>query len=321
MKTTVDIFSGFLGAGKTMLIKKLLSEKVYGKNTVIIENEFGEVGIDGAILKESNIEVKEINSGCICCQVSGSFGDAVLEVLDKYEPENIIIEPSGVAKLSEILKILDGIKFEDKINVRNIITLIDIQNYYMYLKNFKEFYENQVKNANKIVLSRTQFVNDEKIKDTIISLKKFNSKAQIIYKPWNEMNGSDFMSEKNKNILEFDIKEKKAIINMPRTKGHKTFRKEENHSAKDVFESFPIDLIRITSTEELKNKFQFISNNKKFGKVIRAKGVVEGIDGGYYQFDYVPNEFKSRKIKWSSRKVVSIIGSELNKKELKLLFN
>lgn len=321
MKTTVDIFSGFLGAGKTMLIKKLLSEKVYGKNTVIIENEFGEVGIDGAILKESNIEVKEINSGCICCQVSGSFGDAVLEVLDKYEPENIIIEPSGVAKLSEILKILDGIKFEDKINVRNIITLIDIQNYYMYLKNFKEFYENQVKNANKIVLSRTQFVNDEKIKDTIISLKKFNSKAQIMYKPWNEMNGSDFMSEKNKNILEFDIKEKKAIINMPRTKGHKTFRKEENHSAKDVFESFPIDLIRITSTEELKNKFQFISNNKKFGKVIRAKGVVEGIDGGYYQFDYVPNEFKSRKIKWSSRKVVSIIGSELNKKELKLLFN
>ena len=184
MKAQVDIFSGFLGAGKTMLIKKLLNEKAYGKNTVIIENEFGEVGIDADILKESNIEVKEINSGCICCQVSGDFGEAVFEVLNKYKPDNIIIEPSGVAKLSEILNILEGIKFQHKIEVRNIFTLIDIRNYDMYLKNFKEFYENQIRKANKIVLSRSQLVDDKKIKTTIDSLKKFNSKAEIIYKPW-----------------------------------------------------------------------------------------------------------------------------------------
>ena len=139
MKVQVDIFSGFLGAGKTMLIKKLLSEKVYDSNTVIIENEFGEVGIDGDILKESNIEIKEINSGCICCQVSGNFGEAVLEVIGKYNPNNIIIEPSGVAKLSEILNILQEKKFQHELEIRNIFTLIDIRNYDMYLKNFKEF--------------------------------------------------------------------------------------------------------------------------------------------------------------------------------------
>lgn len=316
MKATVDIFSGFLGSGKTMLIKKLLSEKVYDKNTVIIENEFGEVGIDGAILKESNIEVKEINSGCICCEVSGDFGDAVFEVLNKYNPDTIIIEPSGVAKLSEILKTLEGIKFEDRIYIRNIFTLIDIKNYDMYLKNFKEFYENQIKKANKIVLSRTQFVDNEKIKNTIESLKKFNNKAEIIYKPWDELPGRYF--NKEIKFIERDSDLKKSGLSLLRT--NKNFKKEVKHNAKEVFESYPIDLIKMISTEELQKKFQFISNNDKFGKIIRAKGIIEGIDGGYYQFDYVPNEFKARKIKWSSRKVVSIIGSELNKKELNLLF-
>ncbi|AGX42735.1 GTP-binding protein [Clostridium saccharobutylicum] len=312
MKTTVDIFSGFLGAGKTMLIKKLLNDNVYGKSTVIIENEFGEVGIDGEILKQSNITVREINSGCICCQVSGSFGDAILEVSRKYNPENIIIEPSGVAKLTEVLSILEGIKFQHKIEVRNIFTLIDIQNFDMYIKNFKEFYENQIRKANKIVLSRTQFVNDEKIESTVSSLKKLNAKAEIIYKPWSMLDGKEFM--KNNNI------EQKKEISMIKSSAIKTFRKEINHKANDVFESYPIDLINSTSTEELKKKFQFIANSNKFGEIIRAKGVIESIDGGYYQFDYVPNEFKARKIKWSNKNVVSIIGSKLNKKELKQLF-
>lgn len=318
MKTTVDIFSGFLGAGKTMLIKKLLSEKVYDKNTVIIENEFGEIGIDGSILKESNIEVKEINSGCICCEVSGDFGDAVFEVLKKYNPDTIIIEPSGVAKLSEILKTLEGIKFQDKIHIRNIFTLIDIKNYDIYLKNFKEFYENQIKKANKIVLSRTQFVDNKKINNTIESLKTFNNKAEIIYKPWDELLGIDFNRERK--IIEKDLDLNKNRISLLKSNNNKIFKKEAKHNAKEVFESYPIDLMRITSTEELQKKFQFIANNDKYGKVIRAKGVIEGVDGGYYQFDYVPNEFKSRKIKWSNRKVVSIIGSELNKKELNALF-
>jgi G3E family GTPase len=313
MKTQVDIFSGFLGAGKTMLIKKLLNEKMYGKNTVIIENEFGEVGIDGEILKQSNIEVKEINSGCICCQVSGDFGKAIFEVISNYKPSNIIIEPSGVAKLSEILKVLDGIKFQHKIEVRNIFTLVDIQNYEMYLNNFKEFYENQIRNANKIVLSRSQLVDDKKVKTIIYSLKKFNSKAEIIYKPWESLYGSDFFKINN-----IEYNKEMSII---KTNVKKSFRKEVNHSAKDVFESYPIDLLCNMSTQEIRKKFEFIEKSGKFGKIIRAKGIIKGTDGGYYQFDYVPNEFKIRKIKWANRKVVSIIGNELNRKELKQLFS
>lgn len=316
MKVQVDIFSGFLGAGKTMLIKKLLSEKVYDSNTVIIENEFGEVGIDGDILKESNIEIKEINSGCICCQVSGNFGEAVLEVISKYNPNNIIIEPSGVAKLSEILNILQGKKFHHELEIRNIFTLIDIRNYDMYLKNFKEFYENQIKRAKTIVLSRSQLVDNKKIDATIDSIRKLNLKAKIIYKPWDLLKGNDFLST---NI----INEKRKIFaanSSISASASKQMRREVNHSANEIFESYPIDLEENISMLEIQKKFEFISTNNKFGRIIRAKGVFKANDGEYYQFDYVPNEFKSRKVRWSNKKVVSIIGSELNKKELERLF-
>jgi len=313
MKAKVDIFSGFLGAGKTMLIKKLLNEKVYSKNTIIIENEFGEVGIDADILKESNIEVKEINSGCICCQVSGNFSEAVFEVLNKYTPENIIIEPSGVAKLSEILKLLEEKKFENKIQIRNIITLIDIQNYDIYLKNFKDFYENQIRQANKIVLSRSQLVDENKIQSTINSLKNLNSKAEIMYKPWECLKGGD--------IIKVSEQKDKNEISIVKSNISKIGRREGNHNVKSVFESYPIELVYSMSTEEIQKKFEFIESSNKFGKIIRAKGIIKGTDGGYYQFDYVPREFKSRKIKWSNRKVISIIGSELNRKELKQLFS
>jgi G3E family GTPase len=237
----------------------------------------------------------------------------VFEVINDYKTDNIIIEPSGVAKLSEIIKILEGIKFQHKIEVRNIFTLVDIQNYYMYSKNFKEFYENQIRNANKIVLSRSQFVDDKKIKTIVEAIKKSNSKAEIIYKPWQSLKGSDFLIVNNI--------ESKREISMIKPSINKSFRREAKHSAKDIFESYPIDLIVSTSTQEIQKKFEFIEKSDKFGRIIRAKGIIEGTDGGYYQFDYVPNEFKSRKIKWANRKVVSIIGSELNRKELKQLFN
>lgn len=316
MKATVDIFSGFLGAGKTMLIKKLLFENAYSKNTVIIENEFGEVGIDGEILRETNINVKEINSGCICCQVSGNFGDSVMEVLKKYEPENIIIEPSGVAKLSEILKILDGIKFQHVLEVRNIFTLIDIQNYDMYLNNFKEFYENQIKNANKIVISRTQYCDKKKISETVDSLKKLNKKAEIIWKPWDELKSEEFFTSVNTSFVRKSMNIGKLL-----TGKNATLKKESNHNAGEIFESYPIDLGNCISIEEFKKKFSCIESENIYGNIIRAKGVFKDDKGIYFQFDYVPKEFKMRKIKWSNKKVVSIIGSNLNKKELENLFD
>lgn len=310
MKAIVDIFSGFLGAGKTMLIKKLLSEQVYKSNTVIIENEFGEVGIDGEILREANIEVKEINSGCICCQVSGNFGDAVIEVIKKYKPENIIIEPSGVAKLSEILKILKGIKFQHLIEIRNVYTLIDIKKYEIYINNFKEFYENQIKFANKIVLSRTQFVDKNMIDKTITSLKLMNSQAEVIYEPWDKLKGKDFIHDNLKNEKIKIIKRGNASI----------LKKEINHSANQIFESYPIDITKIIDKKDLEKKFAVISKDERFGNVLRGKGIIKNIDGCYYSFDYVKDEFKIRKIKWSNKNVILIIGSKLNKKELLNIF-
>lgn len=318
MKINVDIFSGFLGSGKTMLIKKFLSENAYNKNTVIIENEFGEVSIDGEILRESNIGVKEINSGCICCQVSGKFDDAVLEVINTYKPEQIIIEPSGVAKLSEVLNILTNIKFSHMIEIRNVFTLIDILNYEKYVNNFKEFYVNQIKNADTIVLSRTQLKDKKYVDDIIKSIKKINSDADIVYKPWDELKASDFM--KKNGILR--KAKKQAIKAVKNEKGifMKKHSHVHNHTAGEVFESYPISLEKYVNEKELESKFKFIADTQTYGNIIRAKGIIENDKGKYYQFDYVPNEFKIREIKWSNRKVISVIGSMLNKKGLEELF-
>ncbi|NFG63371.1 MULTISPECIES: GTP-binding protein [unclassified Clostridium] len=318
MVSKIDIFSGFLGAGKTMLIKSLLANKVYDENTVIIENEFGEVGIDGTILKERNIEIKEINSGCICCQVTGDFIESVLEIIEKYNPKNIIIEPSGVAKLSEILNLLNKDEYKEKFSINRVITVIDAQRYDMYLNNFDEFYKDQIKKAKVLVFSRTELIGKEELKKVISSIRKINSTAKIV----------------SKSLLDRDIKEINKIVGVDdkalynknefiinKIAKHASFRKEHNHSAKDVFESYPIDLNNKISEEELESKFKIIEQNKEYGNVIRAKGIVEVINGGYYQFDYVPNEFQGRKIKWANKKVISIIGSNLNKKELIRLFS
>ena len=162
MKIKIDIYSGFLGAGKTFLMKKLITEGAYEKNIAIIENEFGEVSIDAAILRQSSIEVKEINSGCICCQVTGDFKEAVLEVIEKYNPDRIIVEPSGVAKLTDIIKVFREGKLKEKSEVDNIITVIDPEKLDMYINNFKDFYEDQILNTKKIVLSRVQKLDYEK---------------------------------------------------------------------------------------------------------------------------------------------------------------
>ncbi|MGN0143680.1 MAG: GTP-binding protein, partial [Clostridium sp.] len=275
MKVIVDIFSGFLGSGKTMLIKKFLSEHAYSKNTVIIENEFGEVSIDGEILRESNIEVKEINSGCICCQVSGKFDDAVFEVINKYNPEQIIIEPSGVAKLSEILNILTNIKFSHMLEIRNVFTLIDILNYEKYVNNFKEFYINQIENADTIVLSRTQFKDKKFIDDIIKSLKKLNAHAEIIYKPWEELKANDFMK---KNGL---LKRVKNQVIKPIHNGKGSLMKKHvhNHTAGEVFESYPIRLEKYIDEKELEDKFKLIEQSEHYGNIVRVKGIIENNKG------------------------------------------
>ena len=184
----VDIISGFLGAGKTTLIKKLLKEGKLGDKVVLIENEFGEIGIDGGFLKEAGVQITEMNSGCICCTLVGDFAKALEKVIDEYNPERIIIEPSGVGKLSDVIKAVEDIE-DDRIQLNSFSTVVDAGKAKMYLKNFGEFFSNQVQYAKTVILSRTQMTSDEKLAKTVEMLREINPDAVIITTPWDDIDG------------------------------------------------------------------------------------------------------------------------------------
>ncbi len=191
--TKIDIFSGFLGAGKTTLIKKLLKEALDGSKTVLIENEFGEIGIDGGFLKEAGIEIKEMNSGCICCSLVGDFGASLKEVIETYAPERILIEPSGVGKLSDVIRAVESAHLEDcKINAHAAV--VDASKCKMYMKNFGEFFINQIAYAGTIILSRTGKMSEEKVSACAALLREHNAKATIITTPWEELEGMDILN-------------------------------------------------------------------------------------------------------------------------------
>ena len=185
--TKVDIISGFLGAGKTTFIKKLIEEVFHGEKLVLIENEFGEIGIDGGFLKDAGVEITEMNSGCICCTLVGDFSKALQKVLTEYQPDRVIIEPSGVGKLSDVVKAIEGVKEEADIEIDGRITVVDGKKAKIYMKNFGEFFENQVEHASTIVISRTQMMKDEKIEECVHILREKNPDAAIISTPWEEL--------------------------------------------------------------------------------------------------------------------------------------
>ena len=185
--TKVDIISGFLGAGKTTFIKKLIEEVFPGEKLVLIENEFGEIGIDGGFLKDAGVEITEMNSGCICCTLVGDFSKALQKVLTEYQPDRVIIEPSGVGKLSDVVKAIEGVKEEADIEIDGRITVVDGKKAKIYMKNFGEFFENQVEHASTIVISRTQMMKDEKIEECVHILREKNPDAAIISTPWEEL--------------------------------------------------------------------------------------------------------------------------------------
>ncbi len=192
--TKIDIFSGFLGAGKTTLIKKLIEEAFQGEQLVLIENEFGEIGIDGGFLKDAGINITEMNSGCICCSLVGDFGTALQEVLDKYHPDRIIIEPSGVGKLSDVIRAVSGVMESNEDVVMNgYVTVADATKCKMYMKNFGEFYNNQIESAKTIVLSRTGKISDEKLDTALALIREKNDKATIITTPWEEIDGKQIL--------------------------------------------------------------------------------------------------------------------------------
>ncbi|MCR5278443.1 MAG: GTP-binding protein, partial [Lachnospiraceae bacterium] len=187
--TKIDIVSGFLGAGKTTLIKKLLSEALKGTKVVLIENEFGEIGVDGGFLKEAGIEIKEMNSGCICCSLVGDFKTSLIEVIEKYSPERILIEPSGVGKLSDVQKAVINASEQAGVEPGSSVAVVDATKCKIYMKNFGEFFINQIEYAGTIVLSRTQQMDEEKLQKVVEMIREHNPKAKIVTTPWDELTG------------------------------------------------------------------------------------------------------------------------------------
>ena len=192
--TKIDIISGFLGAGKTTLIKRLLSEALRGEQVVLIENEFGEIGIDGGFLKDAGVQITEMNSGCICCTLVGDFGKALQEVIETYHPDRIIIEPSGVGKLSDVIAAVQNIAEQQPVSLNSFVTVADAQKAKMYIKNFGEFFLNQIEHAGAILLSRTQFVKDDRLEAVVSMLRAHNANARIVTTPWDELSGNQLLS-------------------------------------------------------------------------------------------------------------------------------
>ncbi len=331
MAVKVDIISGFLGAGKTTLIKKLIKEELYSEKVVLIENEFGEISIDSGILKNSGIEIKEMNSGCICCSLVGDFSTALKEVLKSFTPDRVIIEPSGVGKLSGVVAACKRTTEQTGAKLNVCAAVVDVVKYKMYSSNFGEFFRDQIKNAKTIVLSRTQFLNDHKLADLVKEIQSENQKANILTDPWDNLTGESLLASLEADIgkpLENRIKMKvkyynpdlnikQALNDYSRSPGLNS--EANSQAAIKAFESWGTETPKNFSRADLQNILKLVES-KKYGNVIRAKGIVPARQENWLQFDYTPGEITIRPILPDYTGKISVIGENLNKTELARLF-
>ena len=318
--TKIDIFSGFLGAGKTTLIKKLVKE-AYGKEKiVIIENEFGEIGIDGKFLSDAGIEITEMNSGCICCSLVGDFKEALKKVLDDFSPDRIIIEPSGVGKLSDVIKSVTGIGVSE-IQLNCVTAVVDAQKCKMYTKNFGEFFNDQIKSAKSIVLSRTGKMNNEKINETVDIIKNLNNEALIITTDWEILDGKKILQaiETGFNAKDLMKDEECPVCHHHHDHDEHCHHEHHHHHADDVFTSWGKETAKKYNKEMIEKCLSEIENDEKYGTVLRAKGVVEGENEWIY-FDYVPGEADVRNGEADVTGRLCVIGAKLNENALCELF-
>lgn len=335
MMTKVDIISGFLGAGKTTLISKLLKEALKGEQVVLIENEFGEIGIDGGFLKDSGVEIREMNSGCICCSLVGDFGTSLKEVVDKYHPDRIIIEPSGVGKLSDVIKAVKDLHIENEIVLNSASTVADASKVKVYMKNFGEFFNNQIEHAGTVILSRTQNVSEEKLKTAIELIKSVNPNAHIITTPWDDIDGTKILGAmENVTNLELDMlaeAAQKAYEEHEKEHHHHHHDHEHehhhdhehdhhHHHADDVFTSWGTETPKKYEKAELDSILKKLSESEDYGKVLRSKGMLPCTDGTWMYFDLVPEEYEIREGSADFTGRICVIGSELKEDALKELF-
>ena len=373
--TKITIFSGFLGAGKTTLIKKLIAEGYQGEKLVLIENEFGQIGIDGGFLQDAGVEITEMNSGCICCSLVGDFGKALEKVLDEYAPDRILIEPSGVGKLSDVIRAVQNIG-SDKCELDGFTTVVDAKKCKMYQKNFGEFFNNQITYASCLILSHTAGLSQDKLNDCVNRLRELNPAAPIVTTEWDQLTGkqlTDAMTQKN--TLDDELKELLEEAEHEHHHHHDHDHDEEHehhhhhdhdhdeehehhhhhdhdhdeehehhhhhdhdhdhgegctcgchdhdhhhHHADEVFTSWGIETARKYTKEEIAELLDALENESKYGFVLRAKGIVEGTDGEWIHFDYVPGVPDVRTGAASTTGRLCVIGSELKEDAVAELF-
>ena len=326
--TKIDIISGFLGAGKTTFIKKLLKEAIAGEKVVLIENEFGEIGIDGGFLKDSGIEIREMNSGCICCSLVGDFGRSLNEVLTKYTPDRVIIEPSGVGKLSDVMKAVCDVAGEIDVVLNGSVTVVDAQKCKMYMKNFGEFFNNQIESAGTIVLSRTDVADADKVAQCVEMIREKNPKAAIVTTPIDKLTGEQLLE-----IIEKPTDDMAEKLLEEVKEGHHHHHDDDDeecccghhhhhhdHDADEVFTSWGLETNRTITKEKLESLLQELAHSEKYGQVLRAKGMLPDADGTWYYFDLVPEETEIRTGAPIYTGKVCVIGSNLKEDELKAAF-
>ena len=384
--TKIDIISGFLGAGKTTLIKKLLDGAFKGEKVVLIENEFGEIGIDGGFLKDAGVEITEMNSGCICCSLVGDFGKALKEVVDRFAPDRIIIEPSGVGKLSDVIKAVQDVQDDlSGAELNSFSAVVDASKAKIYMKNFGEFFNNQVESAKTIILSRTQNVKEDKLEQVVAMLREHNADAAIITTPWDELDAALVLStmEKKTNFEDEMLEEMKHHHHEEHhhhehgedcTCGchdhdhehhhhedgecccghhhdhedhdhhHEHHHEHEHHHdhgegctcgchdhdheghhhhhhADEVFTSWGKETPHKYTKEEVEAVLVKLAETNEFGTILRAKGMVDGVDGHWIYFDLVPGEYELREGQADYTGKLCVIGTDLKEEALAEAFH
>ena len=348
----IDIYSGFLGAGKTTLIKKMISEGYKNEKLMLIENEFGQIGIDGGFLKESGINITEMNSGCICCSLVGDFSEALKQAIITYHPDRIIIEPSGVGKLSDVIKATESV-LDENVILNGLTTVADVNKCKMYMKNFGEFFNNQIEEAKCIVLSHTTGASEHKIEECVALLREKNAHATIITTDWDKLTGEQILSAiENSNSLEKELEEMQHEHHHHHHKHdehcdchehhhhhehdehcdcheHHHHEHDEHcdchehhhhhHHADDVFDSWGIETAKKYSADDIESILKSFED-EEIGIVLRAKGIVDSVDGEWIYFDYIPGSIDIRHGNPDVIGKLCVIGSNFNKDKIKELF-
>ena len=325
--TKIDIFSGFLGAGKTTLIKKLIAEAYAGEKLVLIENEFGEISVDGGFLKDAGVEITEMSSGCICCSLVGDFAEALEKVKTQFAPDRILIEPSGVGKLSDVIRAVQDVGDPDLVP-GSFTTVVDATRAKMYMKNFGEFWCNQVENAGAIVLSRTGGMSEAKIKACVDMLREHNHDAVIVTTPWDQLDGKTLRSAmEHEDSLKAELERLAAEAGEHEDEdecccGHDHehhHHHHHGHDADEVFVSWGAETARKFTEAEI-NEMLAGLDSLRYGQVVRAKGYVASEGEDWIYFDYVPGERELRRGAPAVTGRLCVIGSGLDEEGLRELF-